>query len=76
MDDVTTETPFLQHPAAMLVDAVLPFALGAEQAVVLHKVLTNMHLSAALHKGTGPEKPCAFIIVSTHLRTYSTGWIL
>lgn len=75
MDYVTTETSFLQHPAAVLVDAVLPFALGAEQAVVLHKVLTNMHLSAALHKGTGPEKPRAFIVVSTHLRTYSTGWM-
>ncbi len=71
MDDVSSETTFLQHPAAVLVDTVQPFALGAEQAVVLHKVLTNVHLSAALHKGTGSEKPYAFIIVNTHLCTYS-----
>ncbi len=76
MDDVSPETTFLQHPAAVLVDTVQPFALGAEQAVVLHKVLTNVHLSAELHKGTGPEKPCAFIIVSTHLCTYSMRWSL
>lgn len=74
MDEVTTETPLLQHPAAVLVDAVLPFALRAEQTGVLDKVLTNMHLSAALHKGAGTKKPRAFIVVSTNLRIHSTRW--
>lgn len=74
MDEVTTETPLLQHPATVLVDAVLAFALRAEQTGVLDKVLTYMHLSAAFHKGTGPEKPSAFIVVSTDLCIHSTRW--
>lgn len=68
LDDATAQSSFLQHAAAMLVDGVLSVTLAPEHAVATDKVLTQVHLGAALL-----EAAAVFVVVQTHLRQEDTG---